>query len=299
MKKLLAPILAVAAALALAGCGSKVEVPPASVGKIMTTAGYKADAIPTSKFRLDVCMPWEACDKLVTLDISDNSYKESMTLFMPADKLEMAFDVRMTLAVAPDKYDEMFNRLPPTQVNGREYKIPLSKAYTVYAQQIIRTEAREYLAQFSIAEIASNREAINAALSEKLTAAIKKRTPFQVQYIALANAQYPEIITQAQERAAERREQIQQEEAQLEISKVQLERQLQEQKMRRAIDLERAQAEAEVNRILADSITPEYITYRSLDALDKIATSDNKVFVPSEMLQSLAGQVAVGNAAGK
>lgn len=39
-------------ALALAGCGQAVEVPPAHVGKITTEDGYKENLIPTSKFRL-------------------------------------------------------------------------------------------------------------------------------------------------------------------------------------------------------------------------------------------------------
>jgi multidrug efflux pump subunit AcrA (membrane-fusion protein) len=115
-----------------------------------------------------------------------------------------------------------------------------------------------------------------------------------VRYVGLADVKYPEVITNAQENAAERREKIQQEEAQLEISKVALERQLQEQQLQRKIEVEKAQAEAEVNRILAESITPSYVKYRSMQIMEKIAESDNKVFVPTEMLDSVAGQVQLG-----
>lgn len=278
-------------ALSLAACGARVEVPPAHVAKVMTKDGYKPDTIGTSKFRLEWC--WAYCDKLVLLDASDQAVSEKMELFMPQDKLNMSFDLRLTMIINPQKYEELFARIPPVEQNGVDY-ISWAKAYQTYAQQIVRAEAREFLSQFTIAEIASSRESVNSQLSERLTKSINSKTPFQVRYVGLADIQYPEIIVEAQENAAQRREQIQQEEAQLEISKVTLERQLQEQRLQRSIDVEKAQAEAEVARIQAKSLTPEYIRYRELQILEKMADSDNKIFVPSSMLDSVAGQVQVG-----
>lgn len=279
-------------ALSLAACGTKVEVPAAHVAKIMTKDGYKADTIGTSKFRLEWC--WAYCDKLVLLDASDQAVSEKMELFMPEDKLNMTFDLRLTMIINPNKYEELFARIPPTEQNGVDV-IAWNKAYVTYAQQIVRSEAREFLSGFSIGQIASSREAINAQLSERLTKSINSKTPFQVRYVGLADIKYPEIIVKAQENAAERREQIQQEEASLEISKVALERQLQEQRLQRAIDVEKAEAEAEVARIQSKSLTPQYIRYRELQILEKMADGNNKIFVPSSMLDSIAGQVQLGN----
>ena len=280
-----------ALAVSLAACGSKVEVPAAHVAKIMTKDGYKADTIGTSKFRLDWC--WAYCDKLVLLDASDQAVSEKMELFMPEDKLNMTFDLRLTMIINPNKYEELFARIPPVDQNGVDI-ISWNKAYVTYAQQIVRAEAREFLSDFTIAEIASSRETINAQLSQRLTKSINEKTPFQVRYVGLADIQYPIIIVEAQENAAERREKVQQEEAQLQISKVQLERQLQEQQLQRKVDVEKAMAEAEVARIQSQSLTSAYIRYRELQILEKLAESDNKVFVPSAMLDSVAGQVQLG-----
>lgn len=280
-----------ALAFSLAACGSKVEVPAAHVAKIMTKDGYKADTIGTSKFRLDWC--WAYCDKLVLLDASDQAVSEKMELFMPEDKLNMTFDLRLTMIINPNKYEELFARIPPVDQNGVDV-ISWNKAYVTYAQQIVRAEAREFLSDFTIAEIASSRETINTQLSQRLTKSINEKTPFQVRYVGLADIQYPKIIVEAQENAAERREKVQQEEAQLQISKVQLERQLQEQQLQRKVDVERALAEAEVARIQSQSLTPQYMKYRELQILEKLATSENKVFVPSAMLDSIAGQVQLG-----
>ena len=280
-----------ALAVSLAACGLQVEVPAAHVAKIMTKDGYKADTIGTSKFRLDSC--WAYCDKLVLLDASDQAVSEKMELFMPEDKLNMTFDLRLTMIINPNKYEELFARIPPVDQNGVDV-ISWNKAYVTYAQQIVRAEAREFLSDFTIAEIASSRETINAQLSQRLTKSINEKTPFQVRYVGLADIQYPKIIVEAQENAAERREKVQQEEAQLQISKVQLERQLQEQQLQRKVDVEKAMAEAEVARIQSQSLTSAYIRYRELQILEKLAESDNKVFVPSAMLDSVAGQVQLG-----
>ena len=281
-----------ALAVSLAACGSKVEVPAAHVAKIMTKDGYKADTIGTSKFRLDWC--WAYCDKLVLLDASDQAVSEKMELFMPEDKLNMTFDLRLTMIINPNKYEELFARIPPVDQNGVDI-ISWNKAYVTYAQQIVRAEAREFLSDFTIAEIASSRETINAQLSQRLTKSINEKTPFQVRYVGLADIQYPKIIVEAQENAAERREQINQEYANLELSKVRLERELQEQTMNQKITFERARAEAAVNKIIAESVSPEYVKYRTLDILSNMANSDNKVFVPYEMVNSLAGQIQIGS----
>ena len=278
----------------LAGCGQVVEVGPAEVGKVMTKNGYKEQVIPTSKFRLDWC--WAYCDKLVVLDASDRSVRETMDLFMPKDKLMMSFDVRATMSLDPEEFDEVFSNVQPQPSSEEDklYRIPMEKVYATYARDIIRSEVREFLSQYSIAEIASSRDAINAELTQRLSKVINQRTPFRVRYIGLADAKYPEIIVRAQEASAERREAINQEKAQLEISRVQLNRKLEEQQLMRKIEVEKAQSEAEVNRILGQSMTDDYMAYRSLAVIEKMAESQNKVFMPVDMLQSIAGQVNLG-----
>lgn len=292
MKQMLKIFAAMAVVLSLVGCGQVVEVGPAQVAKIMTKEGYKENIIPTSKFRLEWC--WAYCDKLVVLDASDRSFKESMDLFMPQDKLLMNFDVRATLSLDSTDYEQVFSKVTPRPQSDFLYNIPLGQVYDTYAKDIIRAEVREFLSEYTIAQIASSREAINAELSERLSQSISERTPFKVRYIGIADLKYPEVIVKAQENAAERREKIEQENAQLEISKVQLARQLKEAQLQRKVDVEQATAEAEVNRIMGQSMTDEYRTYKSFQIMEKMAASGNKVFMPTDMLSSVAGQVQLG-----
>jgi regulator of protease activity HflC (stomatin/prohibitin superfamily) len=265
MIKQLLTTLFIFTAIVLSGCGVKVEVPPAHVAKVMTKDGYQANLIPTSKFRLDPC--WTYCDRLVLLDVSDRAFSENLTIFMPKDKLNLTVAVRTTLSVNPKKTEELFNSISPEGNKDNEFisLIPLNKAYTTYAQQIALTESREYLSQYSIAEIASSVETVNNELRARLTKALQERSPFSVRYVGITNIEYPKIITDAQENAAKRREQIQQEEAQLEISKVTLERDLQEARLTRQIEKEKAETEAEAQRIQAQTVDNRVLELRRLE----------------------------------
>lgn len=289
-KRFIKALAIVAVAVGLSACGERVEVPSAAVGKIMTKDGYKPGVVSTSKFRLDQCFVY--CDKIVLLSVADLPVQESMKLFMPKDKLNMDFTLQATLSMKETSYDDMFARIRPVDVkDSDEDWIPQAEIYKTYAQQIIRSEAREFLSQYTISDIASNLESVNGELSRRLSESINKRTPYQVRYIGLANLQYPPIIVEAQENAAKRTEMIRQEEAQLELSKTSLQRQLQEQRMQRQIDVEKAEADAQVARIQADAMTPKYLSYRSLDVLEKLAASQNKVFIPTGMIDSISTQV--------
>lgn len=263
MNKIMKMLGVVAMALAISACGAKVEVPPAQVGKIMGKDGYQEGIIPTSKFRLAPC--WAYCDRLVLLDVSDKSYTEPLSIFIPKDKLNLGVEVRATLSVDPTKTENLFSAVSPVEKDSSLSVIESVAVYRTYATQIIQSETREYLNQYSIAEIASSNEKINADLRVRLGKVLEARTPFKVRYIGITNIKYPEIITQAQENSAKRREMIAQEEAQLEVSKVQLSRELQEARLTRAIEKEKAETEAQAQQILAQSVDPRVLQLRALE----------------------------------
>lgn len=254
--------LALAATL-MVGCGERVEVPPGFVGKIMTKDGYQEGMIPTSKLRLPACLNY--CDRLVVLDTTDKSYVEPMKIFIPSDKLVVDVDLRATLSVDPQKAEALFNKLPQAPVNDFYSVINGQAVFSTYGQQVLQAEVRAYLTQYTISEISSSGEKINADIQVLLSKVMNERTPFTVRYAGLTNIKYPEIITQAQENSAKRREMIAQEEAQLEVSKVQLSRELQEAKMQRAIDKEKAETEAQAQLVLASAVDPRSLRIKELE----------------------------------
>ena len=253
----------VAALLALVLAGERVEIPPAHVGKIMTKDGYQEALIPTSKFRLSPC--WAYCDRLVMLDVADKAYQENLSIFIPEDKLNLDVSVRATLSINPKKTAELFNTISPTDGRGSTSIIANEQVYRTYASQIIQAEVREYLSQYSISQIASSNEKINADLGLRLGKEIEARTPFSVRHVGITNLKYPDIITKAQEAAAERREAIQQEEAQTQVSAARLERELREARLQRAIEKEKAETEALAQATLAASVDSRVLELRKLE----------------------------------
>lgn len=249
----------------LTACGTRVEVPPAHVGKIMTKDGYQEGTIPTSKFRLPFCVVY--CDNLVLLDVSDKTKRENLTVFIPEDKLNLELGVQVTLSLDNREIEPLFNTIPPSTADdsGRISTIAWDQIYATYAQQIILTETREYLSQYSIAEIASSLEKVNSDLRTNLQRRIEERTPFSVRFVGITQIKYPDIITTAQENAAERREQIQQEEAQLQISVVKLQRELQEAQLQRQIEVEKAETEAAAQRIQRESVDARVLELRRIE----------------------------------
>lgn len=273
----------------LTGCnpilGEKVEVPPAHIGKVLTRSGYKPGNVTPSRFRLDRCFAY--CDSLILLEMADRGQTEQFKLFMPKDQLNMQFDVRMTVSVTPSEIDSIYEKISPA-----DGKISFNNLYNTYARPIIRDEVRQIMAKYSINEVASSREKISDELYNTVLEALSG-TAISVKRFGLADVQFPDIITKAKEAAAERREQIEREKAQFEIQKVQLERALEEAKMTRAIEKEKAEATREVNEILSKSVTDKFLSYRSLEVLEKMASSNNKVFIPMEALGTIGLQQSV------
>lgn len=264
MKKIFGMFVLACAAL-LTGCGAKVEVGPGEIGKVMTKNGYQDGIITTSAFRLSPCMSY--CDRLVKLDVSDRTSKEGISVLMPQDKLIMGVGVQTTLTVDPKKSEALFSTLPPTAVPDSKVAsvIAWKTVYDTYAKQIIHAETREFLSKYTIEHVASNMETINAELRAHLTKQIQARTPFLVRYVGIVDVSYPKLIVEAQEQAAKRREMIQQEEAQLEVSKVQLKRELQEAQLQRQIETEKAETEAVAQRLQNQTITPLVLELRKVE----------------------------------
>lgn len=250
-------------AIAVSACGERVEVPPAHVGKIMTKDGYQEALIPTSKLRLSPCLV--NCDRMVLLDIADKAYKEELSIFIPGDQLNLGVTVQATLSINPKKTEELFNSISPKELESYLSVIENGRIYQTYASQIIQKEVREYLSQFTISQIASSNEKINSELSVKLQDIISERTPFNVRFAGITGLVYPKIITEAQEKSAERREAIQSEEAQAKVTEVKLEAQLKEARLQRAIDKEKAETEALAQRVLAESVDSRVLQLRELE----------------------------------
>jgi len=272
LKKLL---LTTALATALSGCGERVEVPPAYVGKILTAEGYREDVVPPSKFRLPMCLAY--CDKLVVLETADRGIVESMKLFMPKDQLNMSFDIRATISISNDTktVHDIFDRV----VASKNNKIGLSEVYNTYAQQKFRSVSRSVLSEYTINEVASNRAAVEQKLYDELVKALKP-TPVKLLQLGLADVQFPEVIVKAKEIAKEREVEIEKAEAEKEIRLARADADLQVAIKEKEVRLQKAQTIREENLLVAKSVTGNYLKYRQLEVMEQVAKSGSAIYVP-------------------
>lgn len=281
MKKYL---LMLAAVIGLAGCGTAVEVPTSYVGKVQTTKGFQDGVIQPSKFRLDKC--WTYCDKLVLLEASDQVFNREFKTFMPKDKLNLTYGVSMTLAIDPKEYDQIFSIIPAQSQEDQLAVIRLADVYDRTASTKINTLMPQILTKFTIAEIASNRDRVNEFVQSELQKKLKG-TPFIVKVAGLTNVDYPKIITDAQENAAKRKENEDQVLAQRNLDLLQIQTDKEVETQRRELEMMKASTTA----MVADKMfSQNYLKLRQLEVLEKLAQSENKVFVPTEMLDSIAVQ---------
>jgi len=309
MKKLNIIITAVVAAFLLTACGEKVEVPPAAKGVIIGKNGVQPTVIPTSKFRLDPCFAY--CDKLAVISAADvKVYEKGMKLFMPKDKLNVTIDIRGTATIPQDNKTIMslLNKVSATPVQNKGYQLYLNAntVYNLYGQQAVRGIVRSILVNYTIQELMQNRTSISQKLFVAVNDKLKEtKTPLIISRLEMANVQPPKIITKAQEVAAERRIEIDKEQASIKVRMLAAEGDLKVAKAERAVRRERAEAIAEENRIAAKSVTPELLKYRQLEVfqnvMPKIAKGGNLIVVPVDMAvaNTAADSAVLGKVLGK
>lgn len=292
MRKTITAVMLIAMLPLLTACGRLAEVPPAHVGKVLTKNGYKPDNYTPSKFRLDMCFRY--CDKLILAELSDSGMREEFELFMPKDQLNMDFDIRFTMSIRndPKSIDSLFSRIPPDN-SAEALKgyaaggiIKSKRVYETYGQPILREVVRTVVAEYAINEVASSREAINAEMYKAVSDALAG-TPIAVKRLAFGDIQFPKVIVDAKVRAAERRAAIQQAEAEKQVMLVNMQTNLEQAKADRAVRREQALAAKEENEIFASSVTDDYLKYKNLEVLQKLAQNPNAVFVPYEALGSI------------
>lgn len=288
--------LAGALVMTLSGCfwGEKVEVPPASVGMVLGKNGYQGDIVTPSRFRLSPCI--FNCDKLVVIEAGDAGMVEAMTVLMPQDNLDLGVDVRFTLALSDDRNQilSVFDRVVPTRLDSGSFGTTLNQVYAVYGQSVVRNVVRSTLSKYSIAEIASNQSAVSENLRQSVADALRK-TPLEIKQFGLADIRFPGVITQAREAAQSRKIDVERAEADAQVKIREAQARLEVARAEREADLLEAQTVAEANKILADGVTPELLEYRKWQVIEKMAANQNSVFFPVEMSNSIGLETRLFN----
>lgn len=288
MNRLMKFGVATALIMTLSGCiwGEKVEVPPASVGMVLGKNGYQGDIVPPSRFRLPWCIT--QCDKLVVIEAGDAGKLEKMQVLMPQDNLVLGIDVRFTLALSDDRNQilSVFDRVVPSRLESGNYGTTLQQIYDTYGSAVVRNVVRSTLSEYTIRDIASNQARISEKLRQDVSEALS-RTPLEVKQFGLAGIEYPAAVKEAMEATQRRKIDIERAEADAQVKIREAQARLEVSRAEREADLLEAKTVAEANLLLADGVTPELLEYRKWQVIEKMSDNQNTVFFPVDMTNSL------------
>ena len=277
---LLKTTIIVAALATSVGC-SLDTVPPTTKGKILTTSGYSPDILEPGKVTL-----WGR-DSLVLLQSNTNTYTEKVSVVL-TDKLTLSVDVRFRGRLVGDKktLNAMFNDISP----GSDNLVSFNEVYAVYGRMAVRNKTREIIGQYSVEDVHKN----YSRLSKEIGVVLEKAligTPLEVSDFTLGNIAYPSVVTAAIDAAKERELAIKKEEAQaqIDLTKKKNERLLAEADYQ--IQIIRAKAIRDKNKIIGEGVTPELIELRRLEVLEAMTENKSTVFMPVEAMSGTGAQV--------
>jgi regulator of protease activity HflC (stomatin/prohibitin superfamily) len=271
------------------GCGPRVEVGPAEVGKIKTANGIEEQIYTPSSFRLPFNLFVK--NQLITVETSHFAVKEPLEIFMPKDKLVMRFDIRGTLSISPKDSGLVFDNITPDSEDegGRILGVSSKKVYDTYGMQIIRTKARAVVAKYDIYEVLDNMDIISQEISDACAKEFSN-TPLRIQRLSLANVKPPDVIIEAQVKAKEREVAIQEAEADKLVKLKEAEAAKEVALKQQEVDLIEAETQVLVEKKLAESVSDAFIVQRALKSLDKLVESDETtvIYLPLEAMTNPA-----------
>lgn len=272
-------VLAIAAA-SITGCSFDV-VPPAAKGKILTTSGYSPDVLEPGKYTL-----WGR-DQMVLLQTNTDTYRERVTIVL-ADKLTLTADIRFRgrIAGANSVINAMFNDVRP----GDDNTVTFDEVYAIYGRMAVRNKTREIISGYTVEDVHKNYARLSKEIGTVLQTALSG-TPLEISDVALGDIAYPKIVNDAIDAAKSRELAIKKEEAQadIELVKKKNERLLAEANYQ--IEITKAKAIRDKNKIIGEGVTPELIELRRLEVLEAMTNNSSAVFMPVEAMTGAGAQV--------
>lgn len=274
MFKKLALAAIIATTAVVSGCSREV-VGPGELGKVLSTSGYSADLKQTGKYWLWIT------ENMVVLDMTTQTLSEKISIKM-ADDLQLDLQIRARVRIRNDEriINAMFN-----DIRHQQYRVNLPMVYHVYGRDEVTNAARSIISKYKIAEISNNFDRINQELQVELSKRMRN-SPIELSNVTIGELVYPAIITKAIEDQMERELAIQTEKNNQAILMEKKANMVELEQKNYEIEMIKARAIRDYNKITADGLNPLLIQYRQLEVMEKMAENQNAVFVPYESLNN-------------
>lgn len=282
-------------AFAFTGCmGSRVEVPPAHVGKISAKAGLQKDTIQPSKIRINRGrIAFMIHDDLLLAETADLKVEEvGIDVFLSKEQVDVDVEYRVVVSHTNDvdSINNLFVKVKPDGQFGssRLSTITTQGTYETYGKIAVRDVVRYVIAGYSIEELMAGREEVGEMILQAIRVKLAD-TPLTIHSGSLAKIQLPEVIKTSLESNKKREIEILEAENDMMVRLKEKEAEFKVAQKEQEVNLLEAETQVLVNTKLAEGANPAYIQLQMLKIWGEMAKSDNRIIIATpEMISNPA-----------
>ncbi|MCB0336915.1 MAG: hypothetical protein KDD62_11445 [Bdellovibrionales bacterium] len=257
--------------------GELVKLKVGYVGKTKMASGYQEGIHRPGYFRLPSTWWGLVPVQFVQAEVCDHHVTEHIeALYMPKDKLNLKFDIEITISVKDDEQslDAIYSRLTADRQDGSVSTITFQQVYNTYGQSVIRTVSQQVLATHTIeevfADLAGTSQDIQKAINEHL-----KNSPLEVRMVGIGMISPPDVIITAVEKAKQREIDNEVAKSTKIINITNAEANYQIGLIEQQIQLVEAETQVLCDVVLNSTVSRPYIAQRSLRVLSNMAKNPN------------------------
>jgi len=220
--------------------------------------------------------------KMYLMEVTDVTFNHKMSVLC-ADSLNFGFDVKILVALNrgdKDRVKAAFRDLKPAKEAGAHRYITAEQLFNTYIRPVVDQESRKIISKYRTDEIVYNRKQIIEEVRTVIAQATKG-TILKVKRVTVGNLDFLEVVTKAQELKAQRKVEIETTKAEA-LKQVEKEKaKLKVAEIRYKTELVEASMVADANKVIASSISPQYLAYKQLEVIRTAASGPNNWgFVP-------------------
>jgi len=280
LKKLMFVVSLGLAMIVMTGCNE--QVPAGYGGKILGKNGWQPEIYPPSKVWVDTTFTFTP-EKLFLYQTTTQKFVQPIKILLK-DKLTLNAEIVFRGRITTNKkiINGLFNDMPMN-----DNIVQTSEVYNTYGKMIVLNTAREVISKYNVDEVNKNYARITIELYEAIKPKLEG-LPIQISDVTLGNIQYPKIVTEAIEKAKQRRMAIEQEKAQVQIELEKAKGREQVAKAEYRIKMLEAKRIRDYNKMIEQGVTPNLLKLRKLEVQEKMveAIKENKnvVYMPMDMM---------------
>ena len=272
MKRFIAFMLFVGVCLMGVGCNDKVN--QGEIGRVKTASGWNSEEA--------IGPGHHSCygrDTMYKADASEKAYTENLSILV-GGKVNLKISVTVRCGINIEDKKEAAKVFDKVKADGDDF-VSHKSLYDTYVKLVLQSSPmKEIGSKPDVESVIADIPAIEENVRKKVTDAVAG-TPMRILALEFTNYDWPEIITNAQERLAEMKLSEETEAAKVRAELRKAEGQLKVEEANKLIEIKKAEAIAESIDIIKGKLAgaPEYLQWHTVRAMSDAANGPNNTFL--------------------